>query len=220
MLNQQPNQNYDFTLVGIDTETGGLTGPLKEFSYERNGEDVYPLLEIAIVLPEVSEFGLLKVTQDRAYVVGIQPTEKELNDMSPWAKKQHEKSGLLERLKTGQGFDVLVSNVHDAEEVILAWLERKEAKPYDKETKSGCIPYGNNVGFDLRFIEAKMPRLHAFFHYRKIDVSTINVLSRTVWSGLNIRKPVKELNHTALADILESTDELNLYTQSMCEAYL
>jgi oligoribonuclease len=51
---------------------------------------------------------------------------------------------------------------------------------------------GNTIGQDRRFMVKYMPKLEAFFHYRNIDVS----------------------KHTALADIIESIEELKYYREN------
>ncbi|CAM0014809.1 hypothetical protein VPHK379_0087 [Vibrio phage K379] len=219
--------NYEYDLVGIDTETGGLNG---YFNCSRSGQTLkgsehYPLLEIALVVPKyrVSDKGvLLTVANGDSLTVGIKPnidecytdlTEWAKDNLSEWAFEQHTKSGLLARLETGEGFDYVAPTYKSAEAFILGWLEHQGVEAYNKEDRTGAIVYGNNIAFDLDFIDAKMPNLVSHFHYRKIDVSTINVLARSIWSEFGIDKPNKALNHTALADILESTEELNLYTQ-------
>ena len=59
-----------------------------------------------------------------------------------------------------------------AEDIILNFLTNEAGlKPYQ------CPLAGNSVGEDKRFLAKDMPRLHNFFHYRIIDVSTIKELA-------------------------------------------
>lgn len=51
-------------------------------------------------------------------------------------------------------------------------------------------------------------------HYRNVDVSTIKELSKRWFSKAFYNVPAKGGNHRALADILESIEELRYY----CEA--
>lgn len=225
------NTKYDYKLVGIDTETGGLNGYFRcpNTGTTLKGSEHYPILEIALVVPKiVPKMGLndcgvmLEVGEGDSFTIGIKPyvdpdAYLDLDDwakdnLSAWAYKQHKKSGLLDRLEKSEGFDFIATSYEHAQKVILRWLDHKGVEAYDRETRTGAIVYGNNINFDLDFIGAKMPELTNHFHYRKIDVSAINVLARSVWYDFSIDTPSKQLNHTALADILESTEELNLYT--------
>ena len=55
-----------------------------------------------------------------------------------------------------------------------------------------------------------MPRLESFFHYRNLDVSTLKELARR-WRPEVAAGFKKRQEHTALADIHESIDELLHY---------
>lgn len=55
-----------------------------------------------------------------------------------------------------------------------------------------------------------MPQLEAWFHYRNLDVSTLKELGKR-WRPDLTRGFVKRGAHTALADILESIEELRFY---------
>lgn len=57
-----------------------------------------------------------------------------------------------------------------------------------------------------------MPRLEAFFHYRNLDVSTLKELCKR-WKPEVARGVVKKGRHQALADILESIEELKYYRE-------
>jgi oligoribonuclease len=56
-----------------------------------------------------------------------------------------------------------------------------------------------------------MPTLDAFLHYRIVDVSSIKELSRRWFPRAYFAAPAKRGNHRALADILESIEELRYY---------
>jgi oligoribonuclease len=55
-----------------------------------------------------------------------------------------------------------------------------------------------------------MPALEDWFHYRNLDVSTLKELARR-WKPELMKGIPKEGKHEALADILESIDELRYY---------
>jgi len=78
--------------------------------------------------------------------------------------------------------------------------------------KNGSPMCGNSIGQDRRFLAKYMPRLEAFFHYRNLDVSTLKELSKR-WRPEVYKSFKKKQRHTALADVLESIDELAHYRE-------
>jgi oligoribonuclease len=71
---------------------------------------------------------------------------------------------------------------------------------------------GNSVGQDRRFMVRYMPQLEAWFHYRNLDVSTLKELCRR-WKPEVAKGFVKKADHTALADVRESVEELKYYRE-------
>ena len=67
---------------------------------------------------------------------------------------------------------------------------------------------------DRRFLARWMPRLEAYFHYRNLDVSTLKELVRR-WKPEVLKGFTKEGKHEALADILESIEELKFYRKTV-----
>jgi oligoribonuclease len=57
-----------------------------------------------------------------------------------------------------------------------------------------------------------MPQLEAYFHYRNLDVSTLKELAAR-WRPELKDGFKKANNHTALADIMESIEELKYYRE-------
>lgn len=207
-------KKYDADLVALDTETGGLNGFVDIDGFGRVlGALHYPLIELAFVVPSIVDNKTMSTEKGEKLIVGIKLNNESW--ISPWALEQHTKSGLLERLESGQGFDFVASSNEEAEAFIISWLEKVGVRRFNREEGSGAMLIGNNIGFDFSFIDAQMPNLAGFFHYRKIDVSAVNVLSRTLWSGADLPQPKKELNHTALSDIKESISEMNGYTKNI-----
>ena len=83
---------------------------------------------------------------------------------------------------------------------------------------SGKSPMcGNSICQDRRFLAATMPALEAFFHYRNLDVSTLKELARR-WKPEILAGFKKAQAHTALADIMESIDELAYYREHLPQA--
>jgi oligoribonuclease len=60
-----------------------------------------------------------------------------------------------------------------------------------------------------------MPALDQHLHYRNIDVSSIKELTRRWYPRAYFQLPKKDGGHRALADILESIDELRYYRQTV-----
>jgi oligoribonuclease len=74
---------------------------------------------------------------------------------------------------------------------------------------------GNSIGTDKMFLDRDMPELVAHLHYRVIDVSSIKELARRWYPRIYFASPEKNGGHRALADILESIDELRYYRAAM-----
>jgi oligoribonuclease len=71
---------------------------------------------------------------------------------------------------------------------------------------------GNSVCQDRRFMARYMPALENYFHYRNLDVSTVKELCKR-WQPSIARQFNKRAAHTALADIMESIEELRFYRE-------
>jgi oligoribonuclease len=65
------------------------------------------------------------------------------------------------------------------------------------------------------FINKYMPNLDQHLHYRNIDVSSIKELTRRWYPRVYFQLPKKDGGHRALADILESIQELQYYRQTV-----
>ncbi|MPN40863.1 Oligoribonuclease [bioreactor metagenome] len=55
-----------------------------------------------------------------------------------------------------------------------------------------------------------MPKLEGYFHYRNLDVSTLKELAKR-WKPAAYNSFKKAQKHTALADVIESIEELAHY---------
>jgi len=152
------------------------------------------LLEVAVVVTNAD----LSVRIEGPVVVVHQP-DAVLNAMDAWNKGTHGRSGLIDKVKASS------INEEQGEKTLLSFL-----KAY---APSGKVPMcGNTIGQDRRFLVRYMPRLEAFFHYRNIDVSTLKELARS-WRPAVYASIKKHQQHTALADVHESIDELLHYRQ-------
>lgn len=152
------------------------------------------IIEIAIV---VTEADLTPVAQ--APVLVIHQSDALLDAMDSWNRATHGKSGLTEKVKASTLTEAL------AEDQLLAFLAR--------HVPQGKSPMcGNTIGQDRRFLVRYMPRLEAWFHYRNLDVSTLKELA-VRWKPEVVQSFVKHARHEALADVLESIDELRHYRE-------
>ncbi|HEX4471717.1 MAG TPA: oligoribonuclease [Nocardioides sp.] len=168
-------------LVWIDCEMTGL-------DYVADA-----LIEIACV---VTDFELNPLGEGIDLV--IKPPAEAMEQMDDFVRSMHEKSGLITELDDG-------ITLQEAEEQVLAYVRT--------HCTEGSRPplAGNTVATDRAFISRDMPTLDDFLHYRIVDVSSIKELSRRWYPRAYFAAPAKRGNHRALADILESIEELRYY---------
>ncbi|MFT6910456.1 MAG: oligoribonuclease [Oleiphilaceae bacterium] len=102
----------------------------------------------------------------------------------------------------------------DAEQMFIDWHKSLGIDVYNPKTKQRAVFAGNSIMFDRSYIMCQMPMLHAFMHYRQLDISAIALAARA-WNPELERKAVsaKLYAHEALADIRESIEELRVYKQ-------
>lgn len=156
--------------------------------------DTDRIIEVAVVVTDPD----LNVIAEGP-VFAIHQADEVLDAMDSWNKGTHGRSGLIDRVKSST-----VSEAQ-AEEELIAFMK--------KYVPSGKSPMcGNSICQDRRFMARSMPKLEAFFHYRNLDVSTIKELCRR-WKPELISGFKKQQKHTALADIVESIEELRYYRE-------
>lgn len=156
--------------------------------------EVDRLMEIAVVVT-----GPHLTPRIEGPVLVIHQSEEQLRRMDAWNKGTHGKSGLIAKVQASQ-----LDEAH-AEQQLLEFVARYCPK--------GVSPMcGNTIGQDRRFLVKYMPRLEAYFHYRNLDVSTLKELARR-WRPQVHQSFIKRQQHTALADVHESIDELEHYRE-------
>ena len=153
------------------------------------------IIEIATLVTDAQ----LNLVATGPVLVVHQPDEV-LNAMDSWNKSTHAKTGLIERVRASTLTEA------DAERQTIGFLSAH----VPQNTSPMC---GNSICQDRRFLARWMPRLEAFFHYRNVDVSTLKELVRR-WKP-DLKGFSKEGKHEALADILESIEELKFYRKSV-----
>lgn len=150
------------------------------------------IIEIATVITDKN----LNILAEGPAIAVHQP-DAALLAMDDWNQKHHGESGLIDRVRAS------MINGDEAEALTIAFL--RDWVP--EGTSPMC---GNTIGQDRRFLVKYMPKLEAYFHYRSIDVSTLKELAAR-WAP-NLKDGFKkETKHEALADILESIEELRYY---------
>ena len=154
------------------------------------------VIEIAMLVTDPQ----LNVLATGPVLVLHQPDEV-LDAMDSWNKSTHAKSGLIEKVRA--------SRLSEAE------AERQALEFLSAHVPASTSPMcGNSICQDRRFLARWMPRLEAHFHYRNLDVSTLKELVRR-WKPEALKGFSKEGKHEALADILESIEELKYYRRTV-----
>lgn len=167
-------------LIWIDLEMSGLD-PEKE-----------RIIEIATIMTDAH----LNVLAEGP-VFAIRQPEELLSRMDDWNKKQHGKSGLIERVRN--------SAISEAE------AERQTIEFLDNFIAPGKSPMcGNSICLDRQFLNRYMPKLAEYFHYRNLDVSSLKELVKR-WKPSLMNGFQKQAEHLALQDIRDSIDELKYY---------
>ena len=152
------------------------------------------LIEVAVVVTD----GDLTIV-DPGMDVLITPPAGALENMNDFVRHMHTSSGLLEELKTD------AVSMEEATEQVLSYIKRfvpQEGK---------ALLAGNSVSTDKMFLEANMPSVINHLHYRLVDVSSIKELAKRWYRAAFSESPEKHGGHRALADILESIQELEYY---------
>ncbi len=130
----------------------------------------------------------------------VHQSDEELAKMDDFVVQMHEKSGLLERIKSS------TIRLVEAEWQTLSFL-----KEHVEEGKAPLC--GNSIWKDRQFVERYLPKVDGHLHYRNVDVSTLKELFRR-WYPDRYAPPKKKETHRALDDILESIAELRYYRQT------
>jgi len=148
------------------------------------------ILEVAA---EVTDFHWKQLARYEA-VISQPPAVLERAD--PWAKAQHESSGLLARMQTHGKPEEAV--VHELADLIR---EQFGGEP--------AILAGNSIHQDRSFIKAYWPEVYGLLHYRVLDVTALKVYMQGRY-GVEFQKAD---THRALEDIRASIAEWQYYLE-------
>lgn len=169
-------------LIWIDLEMTGLD-PVNDV-----------IIEIATI---VTDAQLTVVAEGPIFA--INQSQQRLDAMDEWNTRQHNRSGLVDRILASE------TSTAEAEQATLAFLR--------EHLDAGASPMcGNSICQDRRFLANYMPELEAFFHYRNLDVSTLKELARR-WNPDVLHGVKKSSSHLAMDDIRDSIAELRHYRE-------
>ena len=156
--------------------------------------DRHVIVEIATV---ITDDNLVLVAEGPDLVVHASP--EQLSAMGDFVTEMHTKSGLLAAI-----VDSSVT-VAQAEAATLSFIQ-------EHVDEARTVPLcGNSIGTDRRFLQAYMPTLEGYLHYRNVDVSTIKELARRWHPEVLASLVEKATTHRALDDVRESIAELEHY---------
>jgi oligoribonuclease len=188
MVDAHDDETYsaaDSRLIWIDCEMTGL---------DIFGGD--ELVEVSVV---PTDFNLNVLDEGVDYV--IKPSDAAVAHMGDFVRAMHTRSGLINEWEHG---------------LSLADAEAKVTQYVARFTPEGVKPLlaGNTIGSDKKFLDHYMPDFMSHLHYRSVDVSTLKELARRWYPAVYLNRPPKNGGHRALADIIESLDELRYYREA------
>ena len=176
--------------------------PLVWIDCEMTGLDLSAdaLIEVAAV---VTDYDLKPL--GKGIDVLIKPPAAALEQMGDFVRDMHTSSGLLDELGNGL-------TMAEAQHTVLDYVRSLVPQPRTAQLA------GNSVGTDKAFLVRDMPELVDYLHYRVVDVSSIKELAKRWYPRTFFHSPEKHGGHRALADILESIDELRYYREVLFPA--
>jgi oligoribonuclease len=176
----KPNANH---LIWIDLEMTGLN------------PDTDQIIEIATIVTNRD----LEILEEGPVFAIFQP-DNILLGMDEWNTKQHNRSGLVERIRNSKISEAMAEA--ETLEFLMKWVPPNRSPM--------C---GNSICQDRRFLFRHMPKLEQYFHYRNLDVSSIKELAKH-WKPEIVKQFKKKTIHLAMEDIKESIGELKHYRET------
>ncbi|MFC4335718.1 oligoribonuclease [Salininema proteolyticum] len=185
MSNREISPKAD-RLVWVDCEMTGLD------------PDTETLIEIAAVVTDAD-----LVPLDEGIDIIVHAEDSLLDAMDPVVQKMHRDSGLTEEVRAS------TVTLAEADKAVTDYVRRFVP---DARVAPLC---GNSIATDRLFIRKYLPELEEHLHYRMIDVSSVKELTRRWYPRVYHNQPAKGMAHRALADILESINELAYYRRTV-----
>jgi len=181
ILGKQRMQNAS-NLIWVDMEMTGLD------------PDRDVVIEIATIVTD-TELNTLA----EGPVIAVHQSDATLAGMDEWNTTQHNRSGLVDRVKASEHDEARAGQ--DTLAFLAQWVP------------GGVSPMcGNTICQDRRFMARHLPQLEAYFHYRNLDVTTLKILMQR-WRPELESGFIKTGTHLALDDIRESINELRYYRE-------
>lgn len=176
-------------LVWVDLEMTGLD------------PDRDVVVEIAVLITD----GSLEQRVEGPDLV-LAASEESLAGMDPVVAKMHAKSGLTDAIRAS------TLTAEEASEQVFAFLREHVPEPRTAPLA------GNSIHADRMFLRRHLPAVEAHLHYRNLDVSTVKELARRWRPDVLAAAPRKGGGHRAMADIVESIEELRYYRETFFRA--
>jgi oligoribonuclease len=177
-----------------------VTEPLVWIDCEMTGLD--PVTEVLVEIAVIVTDSQLTTLDEGLDILIATPPDK-LAGMDPVVLEMHTHSGLLEALATA------TTTLEEAEQQVLDYVQRHVP---ERRKAPLC---GNSIATDRSFIVRYMPKLDDHLHYRMVDVSSIKELARRWYPRVYFNAPAKTGGHRALADIIDSINELRYYRETL-----
>jgi oligoribonuclease len=143
------------------------------------------------VAAEVTDFNFVTTG---SYEALVKQPESKLTTMNEWAQRQHDSSGLTDRVRQQGKPEAQV-------------IEELAALINDKFGDEPAILAGNSIHNDRIFIKRWWPEIDAMLHYRMLDVSSWKIFMQGRF-GVQYQK---QDAHLAYDDIQASIAELQYY---------
>ena len=143
-----------------------------------------------------TDFDLNVLDEGIDYV--IKPSQAAVDQKNDFVRRMHTHSGLINEWEHGL-------DVAEAESKVIrirAALHTQGVRP---------LLAGNSVGSDKKFLDRYMPGLMEYLHYPRHRREHHQGALAPLVSAVYNHKPAKHGGHRALADIIESIDELRYY---------
>lgn len=179
-------------LAWLDLETTGFP------DLANDGVHDHRILEIAAVVTD----GYFNEIARLQLVIGF-PLSSTKNLCDQVVLDMHTENGLFAEVAFSR------NTISSAEADVIEFLSENGI------TRQSSPLCGNGITFDRMFIEAQMPDLNDYLHYRQLDVSAVKMFLKTINPNL---EPPKKRPHRALDDILESIEEAKHYRALLAPA--
>lgn len=160
------------------------------------------LLEIAFVIADP----LFNIVSKGSWLwpsaVGAERSQQMYAKANDFVRKMHTNNGLWQDLYSGD----TTKTYHEVTQEIVCYFAQLGIS---KNSKTELC--GRNPNFDLRFLEAQAPEIHALFSYQSIDICSFQRFVGRTYGRSAEYKYDSGKPHRALDDCLNELQELKYY---------